>query len=272
VSTMHVELVSPERNVWSGDATAVSARTLSGEIGILPRHEPVLAALGAGTVRITSDDGVTVVAVDGGFLSVDASGVRVLAETAVLAEEIPTRPAHVAPARSSPPRTPDPGRRPGPVALPHTMTALRVAELVVVVAAVLIALGVGSQALRWRYLFRHGACLGCSLRRPDGSFVSGLARYDADALRWFRSLGLNTKATSELPRTAFEVQRRREPDADEARSLGTGVDIVELVETPCPAREGAARTITLALPRESVLGFLAWLESSPPGAPGPLVG
>ncbi|MCW2693930.1 MAG: synthase epsilon subunit [Mycobacterium sp.] len=88
MSTMHVELVAPERNVWSGEATAVSARTLSGEIGILPRHEPVLAALGAGTVRITTDEGVTVVAVDGGFLSVDASGVRVLAETAVLRDEI----------------------------------------------------------------------------------------------------------------------------------------------------------------------------------------
>ncbi|MCW2693929.1 MAG: hypothetical protein JWM67_2533 [Mycobacterium sp.] len=154
------------------------------------------------------------------------------------------------------------------------MTAVRTAELIVVVAAVLIAVGIGSQAVRWRYLFRTGASLGCSVRRPDGSFATGLARYDPDALRWFRSLGLNTHPSRELPRTAFEVQRRRPPDTAETRSLGAGVDIVELVETPYPARDGntAPATITLALPRESVLGFLAWLESSPPGAPGPVAG
>ena len=40
MATMHVELVSVEAQLWSGEATAVFARTVEGEIGILPRHSP----------------------------------------------------------------------------------------------------------------------------------------------------------------------------------------------------------------------------------------
>lgn len=89
-STMQVELVSVERPLWSGQATAIYARTTEGEIGILPGHTPLLGALAPGwVVRIQQADGVEQrLAVHGGFLSVRDDGVSVLAEMAEHAEEI----------------------------------------------------------------------------------------------------------------------------------------------------------------------------------------
>ena len=90
MATMQVELVSVERPLWSGEANAVYARTLDGEIGIMPGHSPLLGALAPGwLVRIQQADGVEQrVAVHGGFLSVRPDGVSVLAEMAETAEEI----------------------------------------------------------------------------------------------------------------------------------------------------------------------------------------
>ncbi len=88
---LNVDLVSAERKVWSGEAGFVVARTLDGEIGILPGHVPVLGVLAEGyTVRVTGGDageGI-VAAVHGGFLSVADDAVAILAEVAELSGEI----------------------------------------------------------------------------------------------------------------------------------------------------------------------------------------
>jgi len=52
---MRVALVSPERVVWQGEATFVLARSIEGDIGVLPRHAPLLAALVPGVVRIRAE-------------------------------------------------------------------------------------------------------------------------------------------------------------------------------------------------------------------------
>lgn len=90
MANMSVQLVAVERRLWSGEASSVVAQTTEGEIGILPGHEPLLGQLvEGGVVRITTADKETVTAaVFGGFLSVTADGVSVLAESAELAEEI----------------------------------------------------------------------------------------------------------------------------------------------------------------------------------------
>ncbi|MFR9729633.1 F0F1 ATP synthase subunit epsilon [Saccharopolyspora sp. MS10] len=90
MANMSVQLVAVERRLWSGEATTVVAQTTEGEIGILPGHEPLLGQLvEGGVVKIATVDGDTVTAaVQGGFLSVTADGVSVLAETAELAQEI----------------------------------------------------------------------------------------------------------------------------------------------------------------------------------------
>ena len=78
-----VELVARDRTVWSGDALMVSAPAAEGEIGILPGHEPVLAVLRAGQVRIRGVDGeVQHASVDGGFLSVDKDQVTIVVDSA----------------------------------------------------------------------------------------------------------------------------------------------------------------------------------------------
>ena len=86
---LNVDLVAADRQVWSGEATMVIARTTDGDIGILPGHAPVLGVLKGSAVQIRTGDGGTVVAaVHGGFLSVADNRVAILAELAELAEEI----------------------------------------------------------------------------------------------------------------------------------------------------------------------------------------
>ena len=87
---LHVELVSVEREVWSGEATQVTARTTEGDIGILPGHAPLLGQLAdGGTVTVFQTSGERVLAaVHGGFLSVTDEGVTILAEVAEMATDI----------------------------------------------------------------------------------------------------------------------------------------------------------------------------------------
>lgn len=99
---LNVELVVPDRRVWSGSAQMVVARTSEGDIGILPGHEPVLGLLVTGQVSVRMADGeLLAVAVHGGFLSVADDNVSILAEVAELAEEIDVRRAEAALAREA---------------------------------------------------------------------------------------------------------------------------------------------------------------------------
>jgi len=82
---LQVSVVSADAEVWSGEATQVVARTTEGEIGILSGHEPVLAVLAAGEVRVTTAGGEVVTAnAEDGFLSVQADTVTIVAGTAAL--------------------------------------------------------------------------------------------------------------------------------------------------------------------------------------------
>lgn len=83
---MRVAVVSPEHEVWSGEAEMVVARTLDGEIGVLEGHIPLLGVLAEdGEVRIRTGGSDVTAKVSGGFLSVTKDGVSVLAERAELA-------------------------------------------------------------------------------------------------------------------------------------------------------------------------------------------
>ena len=79
---LNVELVSPEKKVFSGEAVSVSARTLEGDLGILTDHAPLLGVLVDGKVVIKGTDGSTnEFNVSGGFLSVSNNRVSLLAES-----------------------------------------------------------------------------------------------------------------------------------------------------------------------------------------------
>jgi len=78
-----VEVVSPEKRVWSGEAKMVSARTLEGDIGVLPNHAPLLGVLVDGSVSIESVDGSRQeFKINGGFLSVSNNRVSILGQSA----------------------------------------------------------------------------------------------------------------------------------------------------------------------------------------------
>jgi F-type H+-transporting ATPase subunit epsilon len=92
VASLEVHLVTPEREVWAGEADFVTARGVDGDLGVLPGHAPLLAALAVGPVFIDAGGGRTAVAVDGGFLHVahedDVTRVDILAEHALLSDEL----------------------------------------------------------------------------------------------------------------------------------------------------------------------------------------
>lgn len=89
---LEVRLVTPEREVWSGRASLVLARTLEGELGILPGHEALVGVLDIAPVHIDTSDGRMSLAVEGGYLHVlpgpETTRVDLLVEYAERAGEI----------------------------------------------------------------------------------------------------------------------------------------------------------------------------------------
>ena len=84
-----VELVSPERILWSGEAEMVVARTTDGDIAFLTGHAPFIGALGIGAVTIQETGGTqTKVAVHGGFVEVSGNKVTILSDVAELSGDI----------------------------------------------------------------------------------------------------------------------------------------------------------------------------------------
>src|SRR5438477_7478942 len=86
--TLHVEIVTAERELYNGEANLVSAPGSEGRLGILPRHAALLTTLAPGELRIELDGAEEPLFVSGGFLEVSDDNVTVLADTAEHAEEI----------------------------------------------------------------------------------------------------------------------------------------------------------------------------------------
>ncbi|MFP3464737.1 F0F1 ATP synthase subunit epsilon [Leifsonia sp. SIMBA_070] len=85
MAVLTVSVVAADHEVWSGEASMVVARTVEGQIGILPGHEPLLAILAEGEVRVTLNGGESITAnADDGFLSVENNTVTVVARQAEL--------------------------------------------------------------------------------------------------------------------------------------------------------------------------------------------
>ncbi len=79
---LHVDVVSVDERVWSGEAEMVIARTTEGELGVLPGHEPLLGQLvDPSLVRIKHDGGELAYQIAGGFFSVRGDEVSVLTES-----------------------------------------------------------------------------------------------------------------------------------------------------------------------------------------------
>jgi F-type H+-transporting ATPase subunit epsilon len=88
-TTIHVDIVSAEGEIFSGEAKMVFAPASMGEIGIAPRHAPLLSLLKAGEVRVQTPDGQELFFfVGGGAIEVQPRKVTVLADTAARAKDL----------------------------------------------------------------------------------------------------------------------------------------------------------------------------------------
>ncbi len=88
MQTIQVSVVTPDGKVYDGDVEMVSVRTIEGELGILPRHIPLVAPLAIGAARLKKGNDVEKIAVSGGFIEVRPDKVTILAEAAELASQI----------------------------------------------------------------------------------------------------------------------------------------------------------------------------------------
>lgn len=86
--TIHVDIVSAEGEIFSGDADMVFAPAKGGEVGIAPRHAPLLTTLKPGSVRVQTGDGEKLFYVTGGVLEIQPHLVTVLADTALHADQL----------------------------------------------------------------------------------------------------------------------------------------------------------------------------------------
>jgi uncharacterized protein DUF2550 len=128
---------------------------------------------------------------------------------------------------------------------------------VFLIVVVLAAVGL---AIRRILLDRGGGTVECGLRRPGGTWRLGVAAYGADELRWYDSFGVRLTPEEVLARRTLSVTARRYAEPPEAARLGQGMVVVSCHLGPEP------ETIELAMGEAALTGFLAWLESAPPGS------
>lgn len=89
MSTMHIDVVSGEAQIFSGDANFIAVPGEAGELGILPGHTPLLTRIRPGALRIQRDGAAEeLIVVAGGILEIQPNSVTVLADTAIRGQDI----------------------------------------------------------------------------------------------------------------------------------------------------------------------------------------
>ena len=100
-NTIHVDVVSAEESIFSGEAKFVALPGEAGELGIYPRHTPLITRIRPGAVRIeTADGGEEFVFVAGGILEVQPTTVTVLSDTAIRGKDLDDEKASAAKSRA----------------------------------------------------------------------------------------------------------------------------------------------------------------------------
>ncbi|WP_210542628.1 F0F1 ATP synthase subunit epsilon [Rhodoferax sp. PAMC 29310] len=97
MNTIHVDVVSAEESIFSGEARFVALPGEAGELGIYPRHTPLITRIKAGSVRIEKEDGSEeFIFVAGGLLEVQPNCVTVLSDTAIRGKDLDEEKANAA--------------------------------------------------------------------------------------------------------------------------------------------------------------------------------
>lgn len=131
--------------------------------------------------------------------------------------------------------------------------------LIAVLAAAVLALG--AFALRRRVLTRGGGTFECSLRVEPGAhgkgWTLGVGRYAGETLHWYRVFSFSMRPGRSLSRSSLQVLDRRRPTGVETFALLSGAVVLACRDADGP--------VELAVSADALTGFLAWVESSPPG-------
>jgi Protein of unknown function (DUF2550) len=121
--------------------------------------------------------------------------------------------------------------------------------------------------VRRRVVRRRGATLHCGLRiglaTSSRGWHTGMARYTPEDLEWFRLLSLRYQPNLTFVRRSIEIINHREPNGGEA--LAVPRDAV-IVTCNVITRQGESLSVEFAMSDAAITGFLAWIESSAPGA------
>jgi F-type H+-transporting ATPase subunit epsilon len=127
--TIRLDIVTPEKLAYSAEVSMVIARTTAGDIGILPGHAALIAALAIWPLRVITDGDEIEIAMCGGFIEVQPEKITILANCAELANEIDVDRAETAKERAEKRlRNGDADVARAEVALKRAMVRLRVAE------------------------------------------------------------------------------------------------------------------------------------------------
>jgi F-type H+-transporting ATPase subunit epsilon len=131
MSTLHVEVVSPEQVLYAGESEMVVCRTSEGDIAFLPGHAPFIGALGIAAVRVLlPGTGEQAIAVHGGFVEVGHDKVIVLSDVAELAQDIDVARARAALERAEAALRADPDNEEAAAALARARLRIDVAATV----------------------------------------------------------------------------------------------------------------------------------------------
>jgi hypothetical protein len=134
---------------------------------------------------------------------------------------------------------------------------VHIVDLIALCAAALVLLVIVSILARQRFMLRAPGAIPVALRLTQRSsrWQYGVARYVAEELRWYRSLGFGTRPTRVVRRGELSVLGRRAPVESERMSLPAHAVIVDCRD---PAGE-----LAFAFGEGAYTGFVSWLESAP---------
>ena len=133
-----------------------------------------------------------------------------------------------------------------------------VVPLALVAGLVLLLLAAALSFTARRYLLsRSGAWFDCSLRRADGRWTLGIARYRNDRVDWFRAFSLSLRPLRTWLRDDLAVLGRRATEGAETTAVLPHAVIVR-----CRHRD---EELDLAMSDDAYTGFASWIESAPPG-------
>jgi len=120
--------------------------------------------------------------------------------------------------------------------------------------AVLIISVCAAVLARQRYMMHIAGGQPVAVQVHSERWIYGIGRYAGGELRWYRAIGLGTRPTAVLHRSALHIERRRSPHASEQGSLPPTAIVVE-----CSNGSGRA---TLAFGESGFTGFVSWLEAA----------